>query len=114
MDLTNSIVRVLARGEEISQKKLNILLVGDSTCSACLFSPSITIKNVLLCNVVTDVKQRIKEVLEMVPESTVQLALVPSHDNSADMVSKMFHNPFVQTNSNLCRHGLECFREMMR
>ena len=47
----------------------------------------------------------------MVPESTVQLACVASNDNSADMVSKMFYNPFDQTNSNLFHLGPPCFRE---
>ena len=73
MDLSKIMVRVLARREEISQKKLNILLVGDSTCVACLFNPGITIKNILLWNVVTTLKQRIKDILEIVPESTVKL-----------------------------------------
>ena len=77
---------------------------------ACLFSPSITIKNVLLRNVVTTVKQRVKAILEMVPESTVQLGWIPGKSNSADMVSKLFHDPFTQASFNLFGFGPDCFR----
>ena len=85
-------------------------MMGDSKCVACLFSPSITIKNVLLRNVVTTVKQRVREILEMLPESTVQLCWIPGETDSSDLVSKLFQDPFTQTNSNLFRFGPDCFR----
>ena len=47
----------------------------------------------------------------MVPESIIELAWIPGESNSADMVSKIFHNPFTRTNSNVFRLGAECFRE---
>ena len=104
MDCTKSIVRVLSRREEISQKKLSILLVGPVRVwlvRSVLALPSRIDSSATLS----------EEVLEMVPESTVKLAWVASNDNSADMVSKMFYNPFDQTNSNLFHYGPPCFRE---
>ena len=70
-DLINSLARVLSRRQELASKKLNIFMMGDSTCVACLFSPTITIKNVLLRTVFVTVKQRIREIIEMLPETTV-------------------------------------------
>ena len=100
-DLTKSLARVLSRREEVADRILNIFMMGDSTCVACLFSPSITIKNVLLRNIVVTVKQRVREILEMLPESTVQLCWIPGDTNSSDLVSKLFQDPFTQVNSNL-------------
>ena len=89
-DLTKSISRVLSRRLEIEDRKLSIFMMGDSTCVACLFSSSITIKNVLLRNVVITVRQRVREILEMLPESTVQLCWIPGETNSSDLASKLF------------------------
>ena len=73
MDITKAIDRVIEKRPEIVVKKLIILLAGDSKCTACLFSPHLSIKNMLLRNIVTTVRQRCQEILEMLPSSKIQL-----------------------------------------
>ena len=109
-DTTKSIARVLSRRVEIVNKEVEIYLMGDSSCVAALFRPTITIKNILLRNVVLTVKQRIKEILDMIPLAKVQMCWIPGEENSSDPVSKLFMDPFKQTNTNLFRLGPTCFR----
>ena len=76
-DTTKSVAKVLSRRIEIVNKEVEIYLMGDSSCVAALFSPTITIKNILLRNIVVTVKQRIREILDMIPLAKVQMCWIP-------------------------------------
>ena len=52
LDLTKAMAIVLARREELKARPLEIILTGDSLCTAFLFSPGIVIKNTLLRSIV--------------------------------------------------------------
>ena len=56
------------------------------------------------------VKRIVREILEMLSESTVQLCWIPGETISSDLVSKLFQDPFTQTNSYLFPFGTECSR----
>ena len=94
----------------MANKEVEVYLMGDSSCVAALFSPTITIKNILLHNVVVTVKQRIQEIIDMIPQAKVQMCWIPGEENSSDPVSKLFMDPFRQANTNLFRFGPTCFR----
>ena len=46
----------------------------------------------------------------MIPLAKVQMCWIPGEENSSDPVSKLFMDPFKQTNTNLFRLGPTCFR----
>ena len=68
------------------------------------------IKNILLRNVVVTVKQRIQEIVDMIPHAKVQMCWILGEENSIDPVSKLFMDPFRQANINLFRFGPTYFR----
>ena len=51
-----------------------------------------------------------REIIRMLPESTIQLCWILGDTNSSDLVNKLFQDPFTQANSNLFRYGPKCFR----
>ena len=51
-----------------------------------------------------------REIIEMLPETTIQLCWIPGETNSSDLVSKLFQDPFTQASSNLFRYDPKCFR----
>ena len=93
LDLTKAMAIVLARRDELKTRPLEIILTGDSLCTACLFSPGIVIKNTLLRSVVNTVRQRAFEIAEILPKATISMSWLPGDQNSADLLSKLFSTP---------------------
>ena len=103
IDTTKAVARVLSRRPEIANEEVEVYLMRESSCVAALLSPTITIKKILLRNVVVTVKQRIQEIIEMIPQARVQMCWIPGEENSSDPVSKLFMDPFRKANTNLSR-----------
>ena len=61
--------------EMLTKKRLEVLLAGDSAYTAYLFAPKITINDMLLRNIVV-VRQRCKEIIQMLPNATISLVWI--------------------------------------
>ena len=58
---------------KIRDSQILIILGGNSVCAACLFNPEIDIRNVLIKGAINPTKQRMKEILEILPNAVIQL-----------------------------------------
>ena len=87
---------VLARRDEIKTRPLEIILTGNSLCTACLFSPGIVIKNTLLRSVV---------IAEILQKATISMSWLLGLQNLAALLSKLFFNAIEKINSDLYRKG---------
>ena len=72
---------------------------GYSICTVCLFNPEIDIRNVLIKGAINTTKQRIKEILEILPKATIHLTWIAGEKNTADAASKLHSNPVKVLNS---------------
>merc|ERR1711942_354070 len=85
--------------------RLLVIMGGDSVCTACLFNPEIEIRNVLIKGAINTTKQRMKEILEILPEATIHLTRIAGDKNTADAATKLHSNPVRVLNSDTYRHG---------
>ena len=90
---------------EIRDSKILVIMGGDSVCTACLFNPEIDIRNVLIKGAINTTKQRMKEILEILPEATIHLTWIAGDKNTADAATKLHSNPVKVLNSEAYRHG---------
>ena len=90
---------------EIRESKILVIMGGDSVCTACLFNPEIEIRNVLIKGAINTTKQRMKEILEILPEATIHLTWIAGDKNTADAATKLHSNPVRVLNSDAYRHG---------
>ena len=105
MDILIKIVECLVVDPEVQLKPIEIILYGDSSCVASLFNPTLAIKNSLLRTAVYGTIQRVKTILEMMPNALIYFSWIAGTDNAADFVSKVFIDPIAAMNSDLFRHG---------
>ena len=61
---------------EIRDSQILVIMGGDSICTACLFNPEIDIRNVLIKGAINTTKQRMKEILEILPGATIHLTWI--------------------------------------
>ena len=78
---------------------------SDSVCTACLFNPEITIKNVLTKGAINSTKHRMKEIQELLPKAVIHLTWLPGEKNTADAASKLHSNSVKILISDAYRHG---------
>ena len=98
LDLTKAMAVVIALSDELKTRPPEIILTGDSLCTAYLFSSGIVIKNTLLSTVVNTVRQHAWEIAEIQPKATISMSWLPRVQNSADISSKLFFNAIEKIN----------------
>ena len=101
-DVTKALCNIISLKKEYQMQEIPVIMLGDSLCVACMFSPFITLKNILLR---TAAKTRSREILEKLPNAIILFAYLPGTENSSDLVSKLFLNPINAINSTLYREG---------
>ena len=88
---------------------LKLFSVGDSTCTAALFNPELSIKNVLLRNAVNSTLDSGRDLIKLYPKAILKFAWCQGTQNPADLMSKLFLDPIGAINSTLFRHGPEFY-----
>ena len=82
-----------------------VVLGGDSVCTACLSNPEIDIRNVLIKGAINSTKQKMKEILELLPRAVIDLTWLAREKNTADTASKLHSNPVRILNSDAYQRG---------
>ena len=109
-DVTKALCNIIGLKKEYQMQNIPIIMLGDSLCIACMFSPYITLKNILLRTAISAAKTRAREMLEVLPNATILFAYLPGPENSSDLVSKLFLNPISAINSTFYREGPEMLK----
>ena len=104
-NIVKEVVKSIEYKIEIREKEILVILGGDLVCTACLFNPEIDIRNVLIKGAINSTKQRMKEILELLPRAVIHLTWLPGEKNSADKASKLHSNPVKILNSDQYRQG---------
>ena len=104
-NIVNEVVKSIEYRIEIRESEILVILGGDSVCTACLFNPEIDIRNVLIKGAINSTKQRMKEILELLPKAVIHLTWLAGEKSTADAASKLQSNPVKILNSDVYRHG---------
>ena len=104
-DYFKMVIQVLSHRPEIKNSPIDVILAGDSLCTASLYNRSIVIKNVLIRGSVATVKERWREILNLLPQSNIYLTWLEGKYKTADASSNLFFNQVEVINTDLYRHG---------
>ena len=105
MDLMIANAKVFARRKLLANRKLNLIVNGDSLCTALLMNPNLQSKNILLQGASVNTHSKAKEVLEILPNAEILFTWSPGISNPADLSTKLIFDPITQVNSELFRNG---------
>ena len=85
-------------------KKLNFYSLGDSAVISHLFHPNAAIKDTLIKGLVVKIKDLLLNLSMKYVNSQFHLGFISGNVNSADLLSKFFHDPIAKLNSSMYRN----------
>ena len=70
-DYSKMVIQVLSHRLEIKNSPIDVIIAGDSLCTASLYNPSIVIKMFLIRGSVATMKERCREILHLLPRANI-------------------------------------------